>query len=256
MTRSLLSFAMPDFLGIGAARSGTTWLWHYLRKHPEIWTHRTKEIHFFDRRFKRRLVPIIPREVEAAVRYGRFFAKGKILRKVTGEVSPGYGIMSLDQIAFVHRIVPDARLIFIMRNPVTRAWSHCKKEFKVATGTPLEDASYEELVWFVDQPRVVIRGDYVRCLNNWLALYPREQLFTLLTDDVASNPRRVLEDLFSFLGVETAIDWEALGEIDHPEHVSSEIPMPDDLRSYLEDSLSRQYNDLESLIGRDLPWHR
>jgi hypothetical protein len=82
-----MQYGMPDLLGIGAQRSGTTWLWENIRRHPDVWFWRTKELHFFDRRLEKRYFPFLPVESEAAARYALFFLPGKLRGKVTGEIT-------------------------------------------------------------------------------------------------------------------------------------------------------------------------
>jgi len=120
---------MPDFLGIGAAKTGTSWLWKNLKRHRDIWTPKSKEIHFFDRRIENRLFPLIPNELEAKIRYSSFFLRGKLMGKLTGEVTPAYAILPEEKIKLINSWMPDVKIIFIMRDPVLRAWSQAKKVF-------------------------------------------------------------------------------------------------------------------------------
>ena len=105
------ALSLPHFLGIGAVKAGTTWLYRNLRCHPELYLPHPKEVHYFDQRFDRGL---------------RFYA-GKFedgRARVRGEITPAYSALPPDRIRFIRSVMPDLKLIFLMRNPVDRAWSH------------------------------------------------------------------------------------------------------------------------------------
>ena len=101
---------LPSFLGIGAQKSGTTWLHARLREHPSLFLPAEKELHYFDWNFHRPLHG-----------YARRFADAG--DRLPGEITPGYGMLSPDRISFVARVLPGVRLIYLMRDPVERAWS-------------------------------------------------------------------------------------------------------------------------------------
>ncbi len=102
---------LPNFVIIGAPRSGTTSLSAYLGTHPQVFMSREKELHFFDRRFHRGIEW-----------YARQFAraKGKI---GIGEATPRY-MYGAEAIARMYELLPETKLIAILRNPVDRAYSH------------------------------------------------------------------------------------------------------------------------------------
>ena len=95
---NLLSPKMPDFIGIGAMRSGTSWLRRNLNRHPDIWMAEPKELHFFDRHFEEKKRGWLPAEHEAKVRYGESFSPapaGKTVRAFP----PAYAMMDNEMIA-------------------------------------------------------------------------------------------------------------------------------------------------------------
>src|SRR5688572_14326389 len=102
---------LPDFLIVGAMRSGTTSLHKYLQAHPDVFVASGKEVHFFDRRYGRGLDW-----------YRSRFA-GVTTERVVGEATPAY-MYDENAIARIAHDLPDARLIVVLRNPVDRAYSH------------------------------------------------------------------------------------------------------------------------------------
>lgn len=246
---------MPDFIGIGAAKSGTSWLWHNLRKHRDIWTPMRKELHFFDVDIRKRCLPVVPFSVEARIRYARHFIPGKILGKVTGEVTPGYGILPDDTIGLINSWMPNLKILYIMRDPVPRAWSHAKMVFPNFMNKSIEEASIDELISFFKLPSVFLRGDYVYCLKNWFKYYPREQFYICFLEEAATDPVLVIQSVFAFL--EISVNAEMRWDLNTKVNVSRKtIEIPIDVRDYLETEFynKQYYFELESLIDCELPW--
>lgn len=203
---NLLSPKMPDFIGIGAMRSGTSWLRRNLNRHPDIWMAEPKELHFFDRHFEEKKRGWLPAEHEAKVRYGESFSPAPA-GKTVGEFTPAYAVMDGEMIARVRGWIPNAKLLFIMRDPVERAWSHARKDFAkywAKDGMTLEAATLEDLKPFFESPDVASRGDYAACLRAWREHFPREQIWTGFMEDVAGGDEAgVLRCVFEFLEVDT-----------------------------------------------------
>ena len=189
----------PDFLGIGAQKSGTSWLYQTLRRHPELWLPKVKELHYFDqkqdlgrRRLRDSLRSRAPvhrrwrkqfRQRVRSYRRGfsfeslrfdlRFFFPGRLDDawyaslfalagdKVKGETTPDYSALPPEKVAHVHELMPEARILFVMRNPIERAWSQALM-FARKSGAPRE-----ALVPHLDREHSVARSDYLRTLETW-----------------------------------------------------------------------------------------
>lgn len=253
---TLISPRMPDFIGIGAMRSGTSWLRRNLNQHPQIWMAEPKELHFFDRHFGERERSWLPAEREAQVRYGKHFAKAPRDR-VAGEFTPAYAVLDSAMIARIRRWMPEVKLLFIMRDPIARAWSHARKDFAkywAKDGQRLEEASVDELRPFFEAPEVMGRGDYLTCLRQWFEHFPREQIWTGFMEDVAAGDEaRVLRSVFGFLHVDPAagINQDEAKKVVNPR---PPVPMPTGLEAYLSDLLYPQNENLSALLGRPVPW--
>ena len=185
---------LPDFLGIGAQKAGTTWLWENLRRHPEIFLPDKKELHYFDNKFDQSLRYYTHRFEEA---------RGRI----KGEITPAYGILPRDRIDFIRAIMPRVRLIFLMRDPVERAWSQAVMDLVVRRGRAFHEVSESEFLAFLESERSVSRGLYCRMLDNWLSLFPSEQLYVGFFEDIRERPREFMSELFAHLGVSRDVDW-------------------------------------------------
>lgn len=251
----MISELLPHFIGIGAMRSGTSWLASHLARHPSIWLRR-KEIHFFDRRLQKRWIPLLEADLEARIRYGLRFLPARLEGLVFGglvfgEFTPSYAILEPDRISRVHRWMPNVKLLFVMRDPVERVWSQVKHDFPRWLGLDPQDAPRDRVMDFIDSPRVRLRSDYATCLANWLEHYSRDQFFLTFLEDIVGDPKGVLESAFSFLDVSP----QAMGpDVSRPIHSSDGPAVPDWVREHLAEALNRQNERLADLVGRPLPW--
>ncbi len=182
---------MLDFLGIGAQKSGTTWLYEQLRQHPDIAFPPVKEVHFWDNQ------PNLP-SAEALLSYRNLFT---VPGKKNGEITPAYAFQPAEKIQTIHRQYPDVKLFYIIRNPIDRAWSSALMALGRAEMLP-EEASD---AWFRDHFRSsgsLARGDYAACLDNWLQFYPRDQLLLLQYEDIKTNPEKLLSRVAHHIGID------------------------------------------------------
>lgn len=229
---------MLRFLGIGAQKAGTTWLYRQLSRHPRVRFPGGKEVHFWNERIER----------EPLDWYRNLFSPDPVL--VEGDVTPAYGILEPAVIQQIHDAFPDLRIIFIMRNPVARAWSSALMALGRAEMT-LQDASEQ---WFLDHfhsQGSLLRGDYLRTLRNWQGVYGREKLLALFQDDIERDPVAVLQACCSFLDLEWCGDWT-------PDTVRERVfagrgaVLPPSLASALNALYEPRIKALEAYLGKDL----
>jgi Sulfotransferase domain len=247
---------LPNFLVLGAQKAGTTALYEYLRRHPQVTGPSWKEVSFFDRHWARG---------ESWYR-GNFPNRARTRGKLVGEASPSYVFHRLAP-QRVQELVPDARLIVIVRNPVDRALSQYNHE--VALGRePLRfeealDAEEERLRGEEERmaadPRYFsrewwshtykARGRYAEQLERWLAVFPREQLLVLPSDDLGSDPARAHAQVLEFLGAtpQRLDSYPRVYERDYE-------PMRSATRERLVAEFEEPNRRLYELLGRDLGW--
>jgi hypothetical protein len=232
--RSASRLTLPDFLCIGTQRGGTTWLWKNLRRHPGIFMSRKKEVHFFDYRFYRSLHF-----------YANLFAEGG--ERLKGEVTPSYSILPEWKIRFIRRIMPRARIFFMLRNPIDRAWSHAQMYFDKACRRDLTTVTAEEFISHFRIRDSVRRGRYTEILDTWGRYFPAEQIHLIFYDDMVRQPNETLRAAFKFLGLDPdEVDWSR-ALTDRPANAGPRLPMPPECRKYLE-KLYRP--ELEALSAR------
>jgi Sulfotransferase family len=204
---------LPNFLIIGAAKAGTTSLYHYLGQHPQIFLSQVKEPRFFaleghpldfpgpgDERFRKGATTTRLED------YRKLFAQVSDERAV-GEASVLYQYDAAAPEA-IERYVPDAKLIAVLRNPVERAYS----AFLVKLRTGYEPLSEFDEALNAEPERIADgwsytwhyreQGFYHRNLTRYFERFDSDQIRVYLYEDLERDPHRMLTDIFRFLGVD------------------------------------------------------
>jgi hypothetical protein len=202
----------PDVFIIGAAKSGTTSVYDWLKAHPEVYMSPAKE----PRYFAPDLYGGHPHDFRHGVdeqRYLDLFA-GATTEKRLGEASPRY-IYSTDAPRLIHDFQPDARIIAMVRNPVEMVYSlHNQRvsegmedivDFQAALDAE-EDrrAGRRGVPSLVNRKLALYRdqGRFGEQLERWLAVFERERLHVILFDDLANEPAETYRDVLEFLDVD------------------------------------------------------
>lgn len=199
---------LPNFLVIGAMRSGTTTLARLLEAHPEVFVPPEKEIHYFDQNFEK--------PVEW---YRAWFGAADGLPAV-GEATPTY-MYERDAPKRMAEVVPGARLVAILRNPIDRAYSHYWHErnlrretlsFQEALSAEPERTATERVL-----PRLrfayLDRSRYLPQLQRVTEHYPRERVHVLVLEEFQRDPPGHYGRLCRFLGVADAFKPPDLGRV-------------------------------------------
>ena len=178
-------------------KSGTTWLYENLRCHPQVFLTEQKELYYFSHSFH-----------DGTLRYyAKRFAPGAT--KVRGEITPGYALVPLERIRFIKRVMPDVKLVFLARNPVSRSWSEAVMNLVVKPNRAMTDVTDDMFIRYVTRGDCPRRSDYVEILNRWLSVFAPEQLFIGTLDEVTTRPQQLLQRLFAFLQISADVDWRA-----------------------------------------------
>src|SRR5215212_475494 len=192
---------MPNFLVIGAMKSGTTALYYYLEQHPEIYMSPVKEPNFFSSQEQENAADTVT-DIGA---YQHLF-RGASGEKAIGEASHSY-LYEPRAAAEIRRYIPEARLIAILRNPINRAYSHFLHMVR-SGAEPVGDfaqALREEKVGIRRERTFqdyIGRGLYYEQLERYFGIFPREQVRVYLYEDLSDAPVRTVQDAFRFLEVD------------------------------------------------------
>lgn len=193
--RARLQTALPNFIVVGALRSGTTSLARQLGAHPDVFVAPQKEVRFFNRYFER-----------GAGWYGKQFADART-EKAVGEATPTY---MYDERAMTRMsgLLPDIRLIAILRNPVDRAYSHYwlnrargteQLEFADAVaGEPARLESGQHRYAYLEY------GRYLPYLQGVCRHFSRKALHVVLLEQFSADPPGTYRSLCRFLGISDA----------------------------------------------------
>lgn len=266
---------MPDqpyFICIGEERCGTSWLYQMLSQHPQIWLPPFKSIDYFTdqraipwlfllagQRGKRRRLVRGLREGGRLGWYLRYYGLPRSPRwyaglfdasadQVGGEICHKYSQMSAPQIARMRALVPHAKLIFLMREPISRAWSGLARA--LARHKRRLDASWDvaALREALAQTSVVQISRYLDTLECWWQHFPREQIYLAYQDQMRDDPAAFLSALTSWLGI-GSLDWSRQPHVGEKVAAGRYQPLPDEIRSYLAEKLYEPTRALHNAVG-------
>ena len=243
---------LPTFLVVGAARSGTTSLYHYLKAHPDIYMSPVKEPHFFPfinstPDFRGPYDARINEEIVTDFEKYRALFSGVGHEKAIGECSNSY-LYFHRTASVIKKHIPHCKIIMVLRNPVTRAYSHYLQTYMIGH----EDRSFEEAIrreaereklnwrWHY---QYVKQGLYYRQVKSYLDVFGRESVRIYLFDDLAANTARVVGEIYAFLGVDASF-------VPHVEQAYNRTGMP---RSLFLHRLFRHANPVKRIARSLLP---
>jgi sulfotransferase family protein len=179
---------LPNLIVIGAERCGTTSLYRYLGAHPEIFMAKTKELDFFVTELNWR---------KGRGWYEQQFGQGS---RVRGESSPSYTAYPVHTgvAKRMAALVPDAKLIYLVRDPIERTLSgYHHQRAQAMEGRPLADALSD-----VNESRHIWRSRYAAQLELFLEHFPLEQILVVDSHELRTRRRETLARIFRFLGID------------------------------------------------------
>lgn len=246
---------LPDFIIMGAAKSGTTTLYQYLCKHPQVLMSTPKEPDFFsvDENFSKGIDW-----------YASLFSAAKP-DQICGEASTTYSRWQQhpNTVSRLVQALPQVKLIYIMRHPVDRAYSFYIHRFKGARYKPQLAVAETFEKTITQQSEFLDSSLYMEQIEQYLPFYPREAFLFLFMEDLMKQPAETLKMICQFLEIDDEVDLinntliEANKAGDNPEwYVKKQltdpiksIPGAELLRSLLPKELRDQgYKILKNLM--------
>ena len=217
--------SLPNFLIIGAAKAGTNALYHSLRQHPQVYMSPWKEPKFFafeseaDLGFRAangRDAPVNASVILDQAEYEELFDDASDDELARGEASTHYLYVEKSP-ARIKALIPDARLIAVLRNPVDRAFSSYQHLVRdelepLDFGAALDAESQRIAEHYAYLYRYTDLGFYSEQLDRYEKTFPESQLCVLLYDDLRSDPEGTCRRIFSFLGVDEHFVPDMSGE--------------------------------------------
>ncbi|MDJ0597776.1 MAG: sulfotransferase [Crocosphaera sp.] len=185
----------PTFLGIGSQRCASTWLFNILKTHPEIYLSEPKELNFFSR-------TILSQSIED---YFSNFEQPEAQnpKKIRGEISPHYARLSINRIKSIAKLIPDLKIILLIRNPLKRAWSGICYEMGgilYKDKKELSQISEIEYLLYLCRPRTKYYNSYYRTIKNWQAVFGKEAILVCFQEEIEVDPQSNIKRILSHIG--------------------------------------------------------
>lgn len=253
----------PKFVIIGQQKCGTTTLYHLMCQHPQIKAAARKELNFFNKNYFRGLEWYEKKFPSTLVK-----SLGKLRGQevITGEASPYYMFHPLSAMRMAP-VLPEAKLIVLLRNPVDRAYSHFNHATRGKRETlPFEEALAKESVRLAGETEKLMnderyfsfnhrywsytsRGIYVDQLKEFRKYFAEKQFLVIKSEEFFIETQKILDEVFSFVGVDP---WQPphLKPMNTGTYSEIKLDTREQLRKFFEPHNERLYH----YLGRDLGW--
>jgi len=224
---------LPRFIIIGAMKCGISSLYHYLQLHPEVGMSEIKEVDYF----------VAENNFDNGVEWYESQFKGDF--KTYGEASPNYTKAHFFEGVprRMHELLPDIKLIYLVRDPVERIISHYTHNYSEGR----EHRDINEALQNLSGNHYVMCSKYYWQLEQYLTYYAADQILVMPSCELRNKRRSALEHIFTFLGVDSSFYTPAYEEQKHKTNKKRrkgpisrfvlESPVIKTLKHYLPDSL-------------------
>ena len=257
---------LPDFLIIGAEKSGTTSLYDYIIQHPSVFPSMVKEVEFFENKFSKEICFYKSNFPTKLSKF--YFEKLKKIKFFTGEATPTYFFYphAPNRVA---KFLPQVKLIIILRNPVDRAYSNYNHSIRGKT----EKLSFEEAIksekdrlnpelsliekddtylsYSLRHHAYLLKGIYLKHIEMWQKYFDKENFFIFSTEELQNNPNKIVNEVFSFLELEK-YDIVNLKKLNTGKYEEMKL----ETRNYLIEYFKPYNEKLFNLIGKTFDWEK
>ncbi len=271
-------FMSPDFICIGEQRCGTTWLAHNLKQHPQIWLPPFKSIRYFNtpsllpnillmwmfakRAERRRSKGFLRGEFSKSnfTWYLHYYLKPRTLswyrdlfqpqaNQIAGEICHAYSGLPPKMIAQIYRDFPQLKIIYLVRNPLDRAWSALALRRHRQDRYLSAEISVEQFNDFLKDSNILEKSDYATTLEHWRQVFPPDQMFVGFFEELVTQPAALLSNIAEFLGIDSLYTFD-LASLNTRIASTSYDPIPpnrrDMLGQLLAPSIQRLHRQLNS----------
>ena len=272
-----------DFLGIGAPRSGTSWLYERLAEHPDFELPRAKELHYFDRsmdypspntlandglagRIKdpswRRgvggscLRSLKNRDAAELTWILKYYFADKYddqwyvsifasMNGIRGEITPAYMLLKDADIARMYSLFPSLKTVFLMRDPIERTWSSYRKNY-LREGRTLPDVA--SIISYLDSPQIAQRLNYLEALERYKKYSQPGKILISFLDAINEDPLCTLQEIVTFLGGD-ADKTTQYCKINAVTNSSPELDIPNEIKDHLCAKYGPMMQNLSDVFG-------
>ena len=273
-----------DFIGIGAQKSGTSWLFQQFRKSSQFSLPPKKELHFFSKDakypspnmlLKRKLINRVGNPLwfhEVFMKFTKYksqrdwFSKWYFseytdewyislfenFTKCSGEITPAYAILDEEDVSKMSKLIgADTKIIYILRHPVDRAWSSYKFKYKLKK---ISDFDKEHFFKYIHSNEHQLRSDYLRTIRIYKKYF--NSICVSFFDAIEDHPKSLLSHIFEYLELDTS---EVKNLINAEKKINStqNIQLPEEIANELYAIYEDSINELAKLYGgRFNSWKR
>lgn len=276
---------MPDiirdyFVCIGAQKAGTTWLARMLAQHPDLFLTPVKEIHYFDyvagisahlddarrrsrhRKYLLKLATQWPRfqTYQNQWAWRRAYMRSRIddewyrslfntraRARFAGEATPEYALIGAAGFEHIKRLAPDARVIYLMRNPIDRAWSQLLHHAR-ANGLDVRRLDPSAMKAIVASDAFARFGDYAKVIRDLDAVFDPAQIRLEFYEDIHADRAAALERICAFIGAR--FDAAAFPDPARRFNRSQAASMPEEMRRHCRDIYAPTIARVADRMGR------
>lgn len=181
---------LPTFIGIGAQRAGTTWIYNCLKQHPDIFMSEPKELHFFYVNYYH------------GIKWYEDHFNSCGNAKAIGEITPDY-MYRETAMANMAKHLPNAKLFMVLRNPIERTISAYRLFNKKFRNMSFHDA-------LLNDPVLIEQSRYINHIKMVYKYYDKSQIKILIYDDLENDPLGFIRELYNYLDVDTTFEPEGI----------------------------------------------
>lgn len=256
---------LPDFIIIGANKAGTTSIADYLNQNPEIKISDVKEPMFFSSTpmtitsIRKDASLANPYHAVTLDEYSNMFKSYRKETKIFGEASTAYLANPYASVIMMKKLVPDVKIIAILREPVSRAVS----AYKMCLGQGIEDKTFHEIVMESDTKKTILKGghgvkEYIRnglysqLLELYLEFFDRSQILILDYDELKKHPNIFMDEISKFIGVKYfPVDFNKKLNVES-DHVKEEVEINSEDLKLLKEHFREDLVKLQQIVDFDL----
>ncbi len=204
----------PNFIGVGAQKCASSWIYDILKDHPQVALSEKKELDFFSYFYE-----------HGFDWYERHFVHANEA-EIVGEISPSY-FHDPRAPERVKSYNPAAKIVVTLRDPVERALSQHRHEVRVGAYLG-PDFSFE--AGLAQNPTYIEQGLYGTHLDRWLDCFPQEQILCVFQEDIKTNPEMVAQTVYRFLAIDVGHQSAALYQKSNPSYAIKNRQLDDGIR--------------------------
>ena len=177
--------------------------------------------------------------------YKSLFSQAKS-HQISGEITPAYSILEANDIARIKAVNPNIKMIYMIRNPIDRAWSAIRYNIS-RRKLNIDVISDDEIISKLQSRGMILRGDYERTLDNYLRYFDSSQMLVCFYDAIQANPIGLMSSITNFLDIspfeENTVNNQTFV------NTSPSYEMPTGVKDYLTDTYAPMIKRLAVRFG-------